>query len=58
MFYPAILVITTHVTSPKQEPRMAMITVLIADKHTLFRRSLHQLCEINGGFRVVACGHP
>ena len=33
---------------------MAMITVLIADKHPLFRRSLRQLCEINGGFRVVA----
>ena len=33
---------------------MAVITVLIADKHPLFRRSLRQLCEINGGFRVVA----
>ena len=33
---------------------MAVITVLIADKHDLFRRSLRQLCEINGGFRVVA----
>lgn len=31
-----------------------MITVLIADKHDLFRRSLRQLCETNGGFRVVA----
>ncbi len=29
-------------------------TVLIADKHALFRRSLRQVCEINGGFRVVA----
>ena len=33
---------------------MAAITVLIADKHDLFRRSLRQLCEINGGFHVVA----
>jgi len=33
---------------------MSAITVLIADKHRLFRRSLRQLCEINGGFRVVA----
>jgi DNA-binding NarL/FixJ family response regulator len=33
---------------------MAAITVLIADKHDLFRRSLRQLCEINGGFQVVA----
>ena len=33
---------------------MATITVLIADKHALFRHSLRQLCEINGGFRVVA----
>ena len=33
---------------------MAAITVLIADRHALFRRSLRQLCEINGGFRVVA----
>ncbi len=33
---------------------MAVITVLIADKHALFRRSLRQLCEINGGFQVVA----
>jgi DNA-binding NarL/FixJ family response regulator len=31
-----------------------VITVLIADKHDLFRRSLRQLCEINGGFSVVA----
>ena len=31
-----------------------MITVLIADKHDLFRRSLRQLCETNGGFSVVA----
>ncbi len=33
---------------------MAAITVLIADRHALFRRSLRQLCEINGGFQVVA----
>ncbi len=33
---------------------MSAITVLIADKHPLFRRSLCQLCEINGGFQVVA----
>ncbi len=33
---------------------MAARTVLIADKHALFRRSLRQLCEINGGFQVVA----
>lgn len=31
-----------------------MITVLIADKHDLFRRSLRHLCETNGGFSVVA----
>ncbi len=33
---------------------MPAITILIADKHDLFRRSLCQLCEINGGFRVIA----
>ena len=33
---------------------MPATTVVIADKHDLFRRSLRQLCEINGGFRVVA----
>ena len=33
---------------------MPVLTVLIADKHALFRRSLRQLCEINGGFQVVA----
>jgi DNA-binding NarL/FixJ family response regulator len=46
--------IMTRTASPQQEQRMAVITVLIADKHPLFRRSLRQLCEINGGFRVVA----
>ena len=33
---------------------MSAITVLIADKHDLFRCSLRQLCEINGDFQVVA----
>lgn len=31
-----------------------MITLLIADDHELFRKGLRQLCEINGGFRVLA----
>ena len=31
-----------------------MITLLIADDHALFRRGLRQLCEINGGFSVLA----
>lgn len=31
-----------------------MITLLIVDDHPLFRRGLRQLCEINGGFVVVA----
>src|SRR5918997_201108 len=33
---------------------MSAITVLIADKHDLFRYSLCQLCEINGDFQVGA----
>src|SRR5919202_1357393 len=33
---------------------MAAITVLIVDKDDLFRCSSRQLCEINGGFQVVA----
>lgn len=33
---------------------MSAITVLIADKHDLFRYSLRQFCEINGDFQVVA----
>ncbi len=33
---------------------MPATTIVIADKHDLFRRSLCQLCEINGGFQVVA----
>jgi DNA-binding NarL/FixJ family response regulator len=37
-----------------EELRMCARTVLIADPHALFRRSLRQLCETNGGFRVVA----
>ncbi len=39
---------------PEQEHLIVVITVLIADKHDLFRRSLRQLCEINGDFRVIA----
>jgi DNA-binding NarL/FixJ family response regulator len=31
-----------------------MITLLLADDHHLFRRGLRQLCEIVGGFTVVA----
>ncbi|HYN88756.1 MAG TPA: response regulator transcription factor [Ardenticatenaceae bacterium] len=31
-----------------------MITLLIADDHRLFRLGLRQLCEINGGFQVMA----
>ena len=31
-----------------------MITLLIADDHTLFRHGLRQMCEINGGFNVIA----
>ncbi len=33
---------------------MPVMTVVIADKHGLFRRSLRQLCEINGDFHVIA----
>lgn len=31
-----------------------MISLLIADDHNLFRSGLRQLCEINGGFTVLA----
>ena len=31
-----------------------MTTILIADDHTLFRKGLRQLLEINGGYTVVA----
>jgi two-component system response regulator DegU len=31
-----------------------MITLLIADSHSQYRKALRQVCEINGGFRVVA----
>lgn len=31
-----------------------MITLLIADDHTLFRQGLRQMCEMNGGFEVLA----
>jgi NarL family two-component system response regulator LiaR len=31
-----------------------MVSLLIADDHQLFRRGLRQLCEINGGFTVLA----
>lgn len=31
-----------------------MISLLIADDHTLFRQGLRQLCEVNGGFDVLA----
>src|SRR6476620_1701932 len=31
-----------------------MVRLLIADDHQLFRRGLRQLCEVNGGFTVVA----
>jgi len=31
-----------------------MISLLIADDHNLFRSGLCQLCEINGGFTVLA----
>lgn len=31
-----------------------MTTLLLADDHTLFRNGLRQLCEINGGFTVLA----
>ncbi len=30
------------------------ITLLIADDHQLFRQGLRQLCEVNGGFVVLA----
>ncbi len=33
---------------------MSTRTILLADPHALFRRSLRQLCAINGGFQVVA----
>ncbi len=33
---------------------MPVMTIVIADPHALFRRSLRQVCAINGGFRVVA----
>jgi DNA-binding NarL/FixJ family response regulator len=39
---------------PAPEYRLPALTVLIADQHAHFRRSLRLLCEINGGFRVVA----
>ena len=31
-----------------------MVSLLIADDHTLFRRGLRQLCEVNGKFTVLA----
>lgn len=31
-----------------------MLRLLIADDHRLFRHGLRQLCEVNGGFTVVA----
>jgi DNA-binding NarL/FixJ family response regulator len=31
-----------------------MLTLLLADDHQLFRKGLRQLCELNGGFTVVA----
>jgi len=31
-----------------------LITLLIADNHNYFRQSLRQLCEVSGGFRVIA----
>lgn len=31
-----------------------MISLLIADDHKLFRQGLRQLCEMNGGFKVLA----
>jgi len=31
-----------------------MPTLLLADDHQLFRKGLRQLCEVNGGFTVVA----
>src|SRR5258706_5108291 len=31
-----------------------MVSLLIADDHQLFRRGLRQLCEVNGGFTVLA----
>jgi DNA-binding NarL/FixJ family response regulator len=31
-----------------------MIRILIADDHRLFRQGLRQLCEVSGGFQVVA----
>src|SRR5258708_40052298 len=34
--------------------RFTMVSLLIADDHQLFRRGLRQLCEINGGFSVLA----
>ena len=33
---------------------MSKIRVLLADDHTLFRQGLRQICEIKGGFEVVA----
>lgn len=32
------------------------VSLLIADDHTLFRQGLRQMCEINGGFKVLAEG--
>src|SRR5713226_53135 len=31
-----------------------MITLLIADSHAHYRQALRQLCEVNGGLRVLA----
>lgn len=44
--------VLTTLLAPEQS--LPVLTVLIADPHAHFRRSLRLLCEINGGFRVVA----
>ena len=46
----------SHINQPETGTYFTMptIRVLIADDHRLMRRSLRQICEIEGGFEVVA----